>query len=106
MADRELFSLLEDENPADPSPGLRVPGCPGFRRSFQPGFRLELHRKDLGLALSGARALGLSLPNTALVQELFNACVARGWAQWDHSALVKALESLACHELSGEKICD
>ncbi|MCG8558487.1 MAG: NAD-binding protein, partial [Hyphomicrobiales bacterium] len=65
-----------------------------------PGFRIELHQKDLNLALSGARALGLSLPNTANAQELFNACAAHGGAAWDHSAMVRALETLAKHEVA------
>ena len=64
-------------------------------RSFAPGFRIRLHQKDLGLALESARALGVSLPNTATAQELMNACAAHGGADQDHSALVKALEALA-----------
>ncbi|HYQ81514.1 MAG TPA: 2-hydroxy-3-oxopropionate reductase [Anaeromyxobacteraceae bacterium] len=80
---------------------LEVHGERMLKRTFDPGFRIELHQKDLGLALAGARALGLSLPNTAMVQELFNACAAAGGARWDHSALVKALERLAAHELKG-----
>ncbi|MBI3451560.1 MAG: NAD(P)-binding domain-containing protein [Rhodospirillales bacterium] len=56
----------------------------------------------LSLALAGARVLGLSLPNTATCQELFNACAARGGAKWDHSAMVRALELLANHEV-GQK---
>ena len=80
---------------------LEVHGERMLKRSFDPGFRIELHQKDLGLALAGARALGLSLPNTATAQELFNACVAAGGARWDHSAMVKALERLAAHELAG-----
>ena len=66
-----------------------------IKRTFDPGFRIELHQKDLNLALGSARALGLSLPNTASAQQLFSACVARGGGAWDHSALVKALEVLA-----------
>ena len=80
---------------------LEVHGERMLKRTFDPGFRIELHQKDLGLALSGARALGLSLPNTATAQELFNACVAAGGAKWDHSAMVRALERLAAHELAG-----
>ncbi|MBD5653955.1 MAG: NAD-binding protein, partial [Candidatus Eremiobacteraeota bacterium] len=56
------------------------------------------------LALSGARALGVSLPNTATCQELFNACAAHGGAAWDHSALVRALELLADHAVSPERV--
>jgi 2-hydroxy-3-oxopropionate reductase len=68
-------------------------------RKFDPGFRIELHQKDLNLALQGARALRLSLPNTATCQELFNACAARGGSAWDHAAMVRALELLADHEI-------
>jgi len=80
---------------------LEVHGQRMVERTFQPGFRIELHQKDLNLALQGARALGLSLPNTATAQELFNACVANGGAGWDHSGMVKALELLANHEIGG-----
>jgi len=79
---------------------LEVHGERMIKRTFDPGFRIELHRKDLSLALSGARAMGLSLPNTATAQELFNACVANGGAKWDHSALVRALEKLANHAVA------
>ena len=78
---------------------LEVHGERMVKRTFDPGFRIELHQKDLGLALSGARALGVSLPNTATAQELFNACVAAGGAKWDHSGMVRALERMANHEL-------
>ena len=78
---------------------LEVHGERMIKRTFNPGFRIELHQKDLGLALSGARALGLSLPNTATAQELFNGCVAQGGAGWDHSAMVRALERLADSEV-------
>jgi 2-hydroxy-3-oxopropionate reductase len=78
---------------------LEVHGERMIKRTFDPGFRIELHQKDLGLALSGARALGMSLPNTATAQELFNACVAAGGAKWDHSGMVRALERMANHEL-------
>jgi 2-hydroxy-3-oxopropionate reductase len=63
------------------------------------GERMELHQKDLNLALDGARALGISLPNTATAQQLFNSCSARGGKAWDHSAMVRALEMLAGHEI-------
>ena len=78
---------------------LEVHGERMINRTFDPGFRVELHQKDLNLALSGARALGVSLPNTSTAQELFNACAAQGGAKWDHSAMVKALEKLASHEI-------
>ena len=79
---------------------LEVHGERMIKRTFNPGFRIELHQKDLSLALSGARAMGVSLPNTATAQELFNSCVANGGAKWDHSALVKALERMANHDVA------
>jgi 2-hydroxy-3-oxopropionate reductase len=79
---------------------LEIHGERMIRRTFDPGFRIGLHQKDLNLALQGARALGLSLPNTATAQELFNACVARGGKDWDHSAMVKALELMANHAIA------
>jgi len=79
---------------------LEVHGERMIKRNFQPGFRIELHQKDLNLALAGARSLGLSLPNTASAQQLFSACVANGGAAWDHSGLVKALELMGRHEVA------
>lgn len=70
------------------------------KRTFDPGFRISLHQKDLNLALQSAKVLGLALPNTATAQELFNSCAANGGSDWDHSALVKALELLANHEVA------
>ncbi|CAB3727806.1 2-hydroxy-3-oxopropionate reductase [Paraburkholderia phenoliruptrix] len=78
---------------------LEVHGERMTKRTFDPGFRIELHQKDLNLALSTAQALGVSLPNTATCQALFNACVAHGGKAWDHSAMVRALEVLANHEI-------
>ncbi len=76
---------------------LEVHGERMVKRTFAPGFRIALHQKDLNLALGTAKALGISLPNTATAQELFNACAAHGGSGWDHSAMVKALELLADH---------
>lgn len=81
---------------------LEVHGERMVKRTFDPGFRIELHQKDLNLALSSARALGVSLPNTATAQELFNSCTAHGGKAWDHSAMVRALEKLANFEI-GQK---
>ncbi len=78
---------------------LEVHGERMVKRTFDPGFRIELHQKDLNLALSSARALGVCLPNTATAQELFNSCAAHGGKAWDHSAMVKALENLANFEI-------
>jgi len=78
---------------------LEVHGERMIQRTFDPGFRINLHQKDLNLALSTARQLGLSLPSTAVAQELFNACVAHNGAGWDHSGMVRALETMANHEI-------
>ena len=78
---------------------LEVHGERMIKRNFDPGFRIELHQKDLNLALSTGRKLGLSLPNTATCQELFNVCAAHGGSAWDHSGLVRALELMAGFEV-------
>lgn len=78
---------------------LEVHGERMLQRSFAPGFRIALHQKDLGLALNGARELGVALPQTAVAMQLLQACVAQGLGQADHSALVRALELLAQAEL-------
>jgi 2-hydroxy-3-oxopropionate reductase len=78
---------------------LELHGERMVKRVFDPGFRIELHQKDLNLALSAARKMGISLPNTATAQELFNACAAHGGAKWDHSGMVRALEIMARHEI-------
>ncbi|HQZ03612.1 MAG TPA: 2-hydroxy-3-oxopropionate reductase [Thauera sp.] len=78
---------------------LEVHGERMVKRSFDPGFRIELHQKDLNLALTTARQLGVSLPNTAAAQELFNSCAAHGGSKWDHSAMVRALEKMANFEI-------
>jgi 2-hydroxy-3-oxopropionate reductase len=79
---------------------LEVHGERMVKRNFDPGFRIELHQKDLNLALEGARALGLSLPSTAIAQQLFSACSAHGGGAWDHSAMVRTLELMAGHEIA------
>lgn len=83
---------------------LEVHGERMIKRTFNPGFRIELHQKDLNLALTAARQAGMSLPNTATAQELFNACAAHGGKGWDHSGLVRALELLAHHELGAKGV--
>jgi 2-hydroxy-3-oxopropionate reductase len=79
---------------------LEVHGERMIKRNFAPGFRIELHQKDLNLALEGARSLGLSLPNTAIAQQMFSSCAAHGGSAWDHSALVRALEMMGNHEVA------
>ncbi len=81
---------------------LELHGERMIKRTFNPGFRIELHQKDLNLALGVARKLGLSLPNTATCQELFNSCAAHGGNAWDHSGMVRALEMMANFEI-GQK---
>ena len=71
-----------------------------IKRTFQPGFRIRLHQKDLNLALQSARSLHMSIPATALAQELFNAVAARDGLDLDHSAMVLALEELANHKVA------
>ncbi|MGK6320235.1 2-hydroxy-3-oxopropionate reductase [Sphingomonas sp. DT-204] len=61
-------------------------------RNFDPGARIELHRKDLNMALDIAQAVGLLLPNTERTEALFGTCVAKGKKDWDHSAIMTALE--------------
>lgn len=81
---------------------LEVHGERMVKRTFEPGFRISLHQKDLNLALTAARQMQISLPNTATAQELFNACAAHGGSNWDHSALIKALEKLANFEIEAK----
>src|SRR3954447_4107646 len=78
---------------------LEVHGERMIKRNFDPGFRIELHQKDLNLALEGARSLGISLPNTAIAQQLFSSCAAHGGSAWDHSGMVRALEMMANYEV-------
>ena len=79
---------------------LEVHGERMIKRTFNPGFRIALHQKDLGLALAGAKALDIALPQTASAAQLMQSCAAQGWGQLDHSALVKALEHMAAHEVA------
>ena len=79
---------------------LEVHGERMIKRTFAPGFRIKLHQKDLGLALQGARELGVALPQTANAAQLMQACAANGMADLDHSALVRALELMAKHPVA------
>ena len=80
---------------------LEIHGERMIKRTFDPGFRITLHQKDLNLALSNARKLQMALPNTATAQELFNSVAAQGDSGLDHSAMVLALEKLAEYKVSG-----
>jgi 2-hydroxy-3-oxopropionate reductase len=79
---------------------LQLHGERMIKRTFDPGFRIRLHQKDLNLALESARKMGMSLPNTATAQELFNSMAAHGGSDLDHSALVQALERMANHTVA------
>ncbi len=74
---------------------LEVHGERMTARTFKPGFRVRLHQKDLNLALSAAREMGMALPNTAMAQQMFSVVVSQGGADMDHSALVTAVERMA-----------
>jgi len=79
---------------------LEVHGERMVNRTFDPGFRIELHQKDLNNALDSARRLQLALPSTAICQQLFSTCAAMGGSAWDHSALIKAIELMSAHEIA------
>jgi 2-hydroxy-3-oxopropionate reductase len=79
---------------------LELHGERMIKRNFAPGFRIRLHQKDLNLALQGAHELGISLPNTAIALQLLNAVTTQGGKDFDHSAMVLALETLANHKIS------
>ncbi|WP_374554155.1 2-hydroxy-3-oxopropionate reductase [Aquitalea pelogenes] len=81
---------------------LEVHGERMVKRTFDPGFRITLHQKDLNLALSSAQQMALALPVTALAQQLFNSCVAQGGGAWDHSAMVRALEKLSDYSIPAQ----
>jgi 2-hydroxy-3-oxopropionate reductase len=80
---------------------LEVHGERMVKRTFAPGFRIELHQKDLGLALDGARALGVALPATAAAAQVMNGAVGLGGRAWDHSGMVKVIEAVSGHEIGG-----
>ena len=79
---------------------LEVHGERMIKRTFNPGFRIALHQKDLNLALQGAKAMDVALPQTASAAQLMQVCAAQGWDQLDHSALVKSLELMAHHPVA------
>ena len=79
---------------------LEVHGGRMIKRTFNPGFRIALHQKDLNLALQGAKAMDVALPQTASAAQLMQVCAAQGWDQLDHSALVKSLELMAGHPVA------
>lgn len=83
---------------------LEVHGERMVKRTFNPGFRIGLHQKDLNLALTGARALGIALPQTASAAQLMQVVAANGGQNLDHSALVKSLELMANHQVAPDPV--
>ena len=79
---------------------LEVHGERMIKRTFNPGFRIELHQKDLNLALQGAKEIGVSLPSTAAAAQLMGSCAANGMGALDHSALCRAVELMSNHEIA------
>lgn len=80
---------------------LRGPGM--LEHNFAPGFRARLHHKDLGIALAAGRGYGVSLPVTALVDQMFEALLVSGNGDFDHSVLLTYLENLAAHQIGAQK---
>lgn len=78
---------------------LEVHGQRMTSGSFEPGFKVNLHQKDITSALNTARELGVPLPGAALFQQLLSSCTAQGGADWDHSAVIKVLEQAANHSI-------
>jgi len=74
---------------------MDVRGPTMIRHEFQPGFKIRLHRKDLGIVLQTAREVGACLPATALVDQFFGTLIAQGNGDLDHSALMTVIESLS-----------
>jgi 2-hydroxy-3-oxopropionate reductase len=78
---------------------MEMRGPTMIEHNFQPGFRVDLHRKDLGIALSTGREQGVPLPMTALVSQLYDALSISGGGELDHSALLTVLEGMAKHQI-------
>jgi 2-hydroxy-3-oxopropionate reductase len=78
---------------------MTVRGRNFLEHDFDPGFRIDLHHKDLGIALSTGRELGVPLPATAAVNEMLGALRAKGLGDRDHSALLTHVEELAQHTI-------
>ncbi len=78
---------------------LELRGPTMVQHNFQPGFRINLHRKDLGIALNAGKEFGVPLPVTALVGQMFEALVVAGRGDLDHSALLTYIEDIARHQI-------
>jgi 2-hydroxy-3-oxopropionate reductase len=78
---------------------LELHGQRMIEHNFTPGGKVRLHRKDLDIVLKEAREVGVYMPGTALVSQIFNSLAAMGGLDWDHSAIVRAIEHLSQAEL-------
>jgi len=78
---------------------MEVRGEKFLKHEFDPGFKLELHRKDLGIALAAGREYGVPLPVTGIVDQVLEALVAKGLGAKDHSAILTFIEDLAQHKI-------
>lgn len=83
---------------------LEVHGKRMTAGTFDPGFKVNLHQKDITSALNTARELGVALPGAAIFQQLLSSCIAQGGADWDHSAVIKPIEQLANHSIRADKV--
>jgi 2-hydroxy-3-oxopropionate reductase len=70
-----------------------------LEHSFDPGFRIELHHKDLGIALAAGREYGVALPVTAIVDQMLETLKMRGKGDRDHSAILTLIEESSAHEI-------
>ena len=71
-----------------------------LKHDFEPGGKVEFHRKDLRIAFEAGREYGVPLPATAVVYQMFEALMAKGRGGWDHSSLLALIEDLARHEIT------
>ena len=78
---------------------MEVRGRNFLERDFTPGFRVDLHHKDLGIALASARDCGAVLPLTAAVEQMLQSLRRNGHGAEDHTALLCAVESLSGHRI-------
>lgn len=78
---------------------LEMRGPTMIEHNFDPGFRVNLHRKDLGIALATSKENGVPLPVTALISQMFDALAANGSGDLDHSALLTLFEDFAQHKV-------
>ena len=81
---------------------LELHGQRMLDRNFKPGGKIISHRKDIAIVLSVAKEMGISLPGTSMISQLFNAVVSHDGADWDHSAILTVLERMSDVEVRSE----